>query len=224
MKRIINDELKNQYIELFGLNTELSKDTLDHLELISFSKGEFLYHQNNELIFMYFLVKGKLLVNYFEDNGTESVYSIETPLAVIGEVEVFSNDKILRNVKVSEDSILLALSKSYIQDHAYDNVKFLHFIMNRLRKRVISVSSLLSQSSESVENILSKYLLSRAEEEGDIIQLENRDSLSAMLGVSTRHLNRVLKQLHEKNIIRVKNKTLIIVSPSILRQLSGKGR
>ncbi|MBD1565134.1 Crp/Fnr family transcriptional regulator [Vibrio sp. SA48] len=223
MKKSTNTELKWHYIEHFSLADYLSDETIKNIDLISVNKGEYLYHQNDELSYIYFLVNGKLHVNYVQDSGIESVYSFETPFSVIGEVELFSNDKIRRNVQACEDSTVLALSAKYVLEHAYDNVQFLHFIISRLRKRIVFVSSLLSQSSESVEFLISRYLLQRAEKEGYELKLEKRESLSAMLGISTRHLNRILKNLHEKNIIFLKNKTLIIRNESYLLDLIKKG-
>lgn len=224
MKKSTNSELKRHYIEHFSLADYLPDEILEQIELISVAKGEYLYHQNDELCSIYFLVNGKLYVNYIEDSGTESVYSFETPFSVIGEVELFSDDKILRNVQADEDSTVLALSAKYVREHAHDNVQFLHFIIAQLRKRVAFVSSLLSQSSESVEFLIARYLLQRAAQEGDELHLEKRESLAAMLGISTRHLNRVLKRLHEQNVIFLKNKTLVLKNNHYLTQLVKKGR
>lgn len=224
MKKSTNTELKRHYIEHFSLANYFSDEIVKNVDLIFVNKDEYLYHQNDELSSIYFLVNGKLHVNYVKDSGIESVYSFETPFSIIGEVELFSNEKILRNVQAYEDSTVLAISANYVQKHAYDNVQFLHFIISRLRKRIVFVSSLLSQSSESVEYLISRYLLNRIEKEGNELQLEKRESLSAMLGVSTRHLNRILKSLHEKKVIFLKNKTLIIKNRSYLIELMKNGR
>jgi len=224
LKKLTNAELQRHYIEHFRLADYLPDEIIAQIELISVSKGEFLYHQNDELSFIYFLVNGKVRINYIEDSGIEAVYAFETPFSVIGELELFSTDKLLRNVQAYEDSTVLALSAKYVREHAFDNVQFLHFMIAQFRTRVLVLSSLISKSSESVEFLISRYILKRSEKEGDELQLEKRDSLSAMLGISTRHFNRVLKDLHEKDIIFLKNKTLLIKDRSYLVDLVKSGR
>lgn len=64
-----------------------------------------------------------------------------------------------------------------------------------------------------------KYLAIRAEVEGTVIHLEKRDSIAAMLGISTRQLNRDLKDLAELNIIQFKNKTVKVLDSDYLPEI-----
>ncbi|MCH7291052.1 helix-turn-helix domain-containing protein [Acinetobacter genomosp. 15BJ] len=49
--------------------------------------------------------------------------------------------------------------------------------------------------------------------------MEKRDSIAAMLGISTRQLNRDLKDLAELNIIQFKNKTVKVLDSDYLPEI-----
>jgi DNA-binding transcriptional regulator LsrR (DeoR family) len=55
--------------------------------------------------------------------------------------------------------------------------------------------------------------------EGSMIHLEKRDSIAAMLGISARQLNRILKDLSDLNIIQFKNKTLKVLDSNYLAEI-----
>lgn len=151
-------------------------------------------------------------VDDFQSGGIQAIFSFERPFSIIGDVELFGNKSVSRNVLVIEDSLLFSIPSQVVKDYGYDDPGFLRFINEHLRDRIYFVSSLLSQASQSVEFRLARYLIYRMEKEGDILQLEKRESLSALLGISVRHLNRTLKQMETMNIIKVQNKTLTIIN------------
>ena len=168
---------------------------------------------------MYFLVEGKLQVDYLQPNGRQAVYSFETPLSIIGDMELLTDQVVTSNVRALEDSWVLAADLKVVNQYGLTSVPFLQFIIRYLSKKMYFASMLLAQYALSAESRLAHYLLERSRTQGQTIQLEKRSALAAILGVSVRHLNRSLKNLSEMNAIRLKNRTLVIVDPQALLEV-----
>jgi CRP/FNR family putative post-exponential-phase nitrogen-starvation transcriptional regulator len=186
------------------------------LELRQYHKGEYFFFQEEDLKQLYFLVEGKLQIDYLQPNGRQAVYSFDTPFSIIGDMELMNDRKVTSNVRALEDSWVLAADLSLVNQYGLSSVPFLQFIIRYLTKKIYFASMLLAQYALSAESRLAHYLLERSRLEGQTIQLEKRDSLAAILGVSVRHLNRSLKNLSEQNAIRLHNRTLVIVNPQAL--------
>ena len=181
-----------------------------------YHKGEYFFFQEEDLKQLYFLVEGKLQIDYLQPNGRQAVYSFDTPFSIIGDMELMNDRKVTSNVRALEDSWVLAADLSLVNQYGLSSVPFLQFIIRYLTKKIYFASMLLAQYALSAESRLAHYLLERSHLEGQTIQLEKRDSLAAILGVSVRHLNRSLKNLSEQNAIRLHNRTLVIVNPQAL--------
>ncbi len=186
------------------------------MELRQYHKGEYFFFQEEKLKQLYFLVEGKLQVDYLQPNGRQAVYSFETPFSIIGDMELLNDRAVTSNVRALEDSWVLAADLKVVNQYGLKSVPFLQFIINYLTKKIYFASMLLAQYALSAESRLAHYLLERSRSEGQTIRLEKRDSLAAILGVSVRHLNRSLKKFAEMNAIRLKNRTLVIVDPQAL--------
>lgn len=87
------------------------------------------------------------------------------------------------------------------------------FMCQNLSHKLLHNSLIHSSGAISVESKLRKFLLIKTQNEGATIQLEKRESLAAMLGVSVRQLNRALIKLAQQGIIQHKNKTLKVINP-----------
>jgi CRP-like cAMP-binding protein len=110
-------------------------------------------------------------------------------------MELLDERVVTSNVSAIENSVVLAIPLGIVRQYGLNQVPFLQFIIRYLTKKMYFACMLLSQYALSAESRLAHYLLERSRSEGQTIQLEKRDALAAILGVSVRHLNRSLKDL-----------------------------
>lgn len=223
MKIISDSVLREKFIVKFNLREHVPEIIVDVLALQRFQSGEYLCYQEDELEYFYMLLSGKLQVDLFNFGGNYAVFSFETPFSIIGDLELFEGTKITSNVQALDDSLVFAVPVGIVQNFGFSDEKFLRFVIHHLVKKLRFSSNLLSQIPLSVEYRLARYLLYRMEKEGKVLQLEKREALAAMLGVSVRHLNRTLKQMAALNTIEVQNKRLTIVNTQELLTLTKKG-
>jgi CRP/FNR family putative post-exponential-phase nitrogen-starvation transcriptional regulator len=172
---------------------------------------------------IFLLLRGKLQVDSLQQDGKQVVFSFETPLSIIGDMEILNDMSVLSNVKAIEDSWVFAAPIEIIRRCGLNDPPFLRFLVRYLIKKLYFSSSLLAQSTETAEFRLARYLLYRSQFEGNTLRLETRESIAAILGVSVRHLNRTLKELAAQNAIHIHNKTLSILNPQILQELLERG-
>ena len=220
MEKVSNYKLKMRFAKQFHLDEELPPYILENLQLIYLDKNEYLYHQNNRLENIFFLLQGKLQVDSSLEDGSKTIFSFETPFSILGDLELFEDINIISNVFAIDNCYLFSLSTNFLKLHAYNDPKFLRFIIRHIRKKLNFTVSIQDKYSQTLEVRLSNYLIEKMKYEGQDFILENRQSIASMLGVSVRHLNRVLKNLERSGIIEVQRKNVKVLKPKSLAKYS----
>lgn len=213
-------DLKQRYLHQFCLSDVFSADTIKKLRLIKFDPYQYLCHQGDELQAIYFLVQGKLQTDHIHKNGQQAVFSIEKPFSIIGDLELLNQQPVIANVKAIQPSRLLMLDIGYVLSALVDDIDFLKFLNQYLTKKLLFASKLLAQATLPFNAKVVRYLLYRFDLDGNLLTLENRETIATMLGGSVRHLNRTLKNLKESGAISLKAKTLSIIDIEYLRAIS----
>ncbi len=211
IKTLNNPALKRKYLTAHGLETHLSRSLLEVLALHKLSKGEYLCRQGGDLSHLFVLVDGKLQIDAFNAAGNHTVFSFESSLAVIGDLELFHHQHVVCNVQALEDSLVLAAPITLVYQHGYSDPNFLHFLLTHLGKKVRALTNLQAHALLPLEYRLAQYLLDRFNTNGHSFRLENREALAALLNTSVRHLNRTLRGLEASGSIRLHNKTLTVL-------------
>lgn len=211
---------KEHFIQQFDLSGSLPQEILASLQFRHVEKAEYLCHQGDELESFYFLVHGKVQVDAFHLDGKQAVFSFETPLAIIGDVELLEHKAVMCNVQATQDSAVLFAPATLIRQYAYQNIPFLLFMSKHLSEKLRAVTFLQTTAQLPLEHRLVRYLTHRATQEGTTFLLEKRDALASMFGASERHLNRSLRRLELQEFITLKNKTLHIQDFQRLREHS----
>lgn len=220
--KIINDEKKlHAFILMHQLDTYLSDTLLSSMRLIEVNAGEYLVTQNSQATHLYCLVEGKLQVERYEINGDHVVFSFEQAFSVIGDLELFldKNEVIFSTVQAPTPCYLLALPILVIKQKALQDATFLTFICQQLSQKLYQSSLRHSQSPYSAEFKLRRYLLFKIQQEGLSFQLEKREALAAMLGISVRQLNRAFAYLVNINVITLKNKAIRVLDSALLAEI-----
>jgi len=213
MINISDQKTKEGFIFTHKLHESLSPALLAELHLVKFSSGEYILTQRSHFTHLFFLVQGKLQTEHYEVNGERIVFSFETAFSVIGDMEIFSKRQhdIFSTVVALSDAYLLTLPIEAIKNNSMREPKFLTLICQQLSDKLINSSLLHSSASFTAEYKLRRFLSFKIKREGELLQLENRESLAAVLGISARQLNRALAKLSEFGMIQVKNKSLRVL-------------
>lgn len=227
MKLLSDLSLMNHYINKFKLNNIFKQDMKQYMSLFVCEKSELICQINDELEWFYFVLKGKIKIYSLQENGKSILLRFYTPLSIIGDLELLKGYRVKANVEALTEVTLIGINMKDIRNLAYNDSVFLRFIIENLSHKLYTLSNVatLNQSYPFV-NRFASYLVSITSDENsnkliDEIKTNNLTELATFLGVSYRHLNRVIKDLCIKGIIKKTSEGIIIIDYKRLKNMSG---
>ncbi|MBD8840852.1 MULTISPECIES: Crp/Fnr family transcriptional regulator [unclassified Paenibacillus] len=225
MKEIMDFGLVRQLARENGLDQVLDEPALAELRLLEAAKGEMICAKGERPERLYFLVQGKLKIYTTLPNGKSLLLRFSTPLALVGDLELVNGKEAMNTVESVSKSLLLGISYRALQNTYAENPKFLHFMLSQVTHKLYTFSNLSSLNMlYPVESRFASYLLStmgQDESSSEEIQTSKLTELADMLGTSYRHLNRVVQDLCNRNIIRKVQRKLLICDLEQLRAIAG---
>ena len=220
MRKLTSPALKERYINQYSLHGILPEEIIDLLELRVLDKDEYIYHQDDNADIFYLLLEGKLQIDYLHSNGKLTVLSFVEPLFAICDLELFNDITPVKNVVALEECKLFSVSMDKLRYYGHDNNKFLHFLIRQIVLKIETSSNRVVQTGLTLDKRLILYIYQRMRNEGTTFNLENRQALAAMLGTTSRHLNRTFDAFFNDGICHVENKTLQILNIGRLTSLA----
>lgn len=225
MKEIMDFGLVRQLARENGLDQVLDEPALAELRLLEAAKGEMICTKGERPERLYFLVQGKLKIYTTLPNGKSLLLRFSTPLALVGDLELVNGKEAMNTVESVSKSLLLGISYRALQNTYAENPKFLHFMLSQVTHKLYTFSNLSSLNMlYPVESRFASYLLStmgQNESSSEEIQTSKLTELADMLGTSYRHLNRVVQDLCNRDIIRKVQRKLVICDLEQLRVIAG---
>ena len=225
MKEIMDFGLVRQLAREHGLDQVLDEPALAELRLLEAAKGEMICTKGERPERLYFLVQGKLKIYTTLPNGKSLLLRFSTPLALVGDLELVNGKEAMNTVESVSKSLLLGISYRALQNTYAENPKFLHFMLSQVTHKLYTFSNLSSLNMlYPVESRFASYLLStmgQDESSSEEIQTSKLTELADMLGTSYRHLNRVVQDLCNRDIIRKVQRKLVICDLEQLRVIAG---
>ncbi len=217
--RAVAEEIES-YIAGYRMDQFLNLPILERLRLFHFPAYTNIYLEQTEARFFYFLVKGQLQCVHYHMNGKLAVIALTNPLAAIGDLELFSGMPIHSNVISTRQVSMLGLPMRTVEAYGSQDPRFLRFIIDELKKKLYSNSSLLSGHVLSASGRLALFLLSEAStRRQETIELPEKESLASLLGTTLRHLNRIMHELQASGAVDGKYPSLRLLDRTILEDI-----
>jgi CRP-like cAMP-binding protein len=221
MRRILDNNLLNHYIVKHNIESIFDKDILENAQLHFYEKEEYIVEAETNLEYYYLLVEGKIKITYLFENGKSMLLKFYKDFNTIGDLELLKDIPILCDVDAVQDTYLIAIPSNILRDKYFDNLKFLHHLVDSLSDKLYAT---INNSSYNfvypLINRLSSYLVENITDKNHVILNSSYLEISQFLGTTYRHLNRTFKELEAKSIIRCQDKTIYILDEDRLRELS----
>jgi len=212
------------YISNYQLDQIFSKDTLEHIQVITLSAGEYLVYNGDEVNQLYMLVHGKLKIFTALPNGRTMLLRFAYPFSLLGDIELIENETAKVQVELMEDSVFLTLSHRIIQELEMNRPEFLRYLLKQISSKMdANFLSATMNILTSVEQRFASYLLSMSEAEThypyrkDELGSSKLTEIAEMLGTSYRHLNRVVRKFTDEGLILREKKKIIIIDVDSLK-------
>jgi CRP/FNR family putative post-exponential-phase nitrogen-starvation transcriptional regulator len=201
--RVANAEKTiRRYVAEFDMASFLNDDLLRGLQLFRFPAYSHVYIEQAEQHYLYFLVEGQLQCSHYHPNGKLAVFAVSTPFSAIGDFEILTEERVYSNVIATQDTTMLGIASDLVHRYGADDPRFLRFLIGQLREKLYKTNSLQAIQVLPLASRLAAYMLSQPPAgDGGVIELPGKEGLASLLGATTRHLNRVLKELVETGAI-----------------------
>lgn len=197
---------------------------LDHQavsEVRTFSSGETIFTQGIEYKYMMIVVSGKAKVCTSAPTGKDLVLAYYLSSGLIGDVELMSNTPYATASVVTLSPFeCIVVPFDPEKDSIFKNLKFMTALAKGLSENLINSSyNYTSNALYSGEQRLCAYILQGSYKD---YFSDNLTDVAATIGVSYRHLLRLLNKLCEDKILKKAKKSFWILDQEQLTQRSAE--
>lgn len=174
--------------------------------------NEILFSEGEDCHYYYQLVKGQLRWVNFNSEGSEYLQTIVKEGECIGELPLFDGEPYVSTAIANKPSQVIRLPKEIFHELLREEPK-IHFqfsklLTTRLRFKFFLMKEMAGNDSEKTIKSLLTFFFKRKEHicsQCNLIKL-NRRQLSQMTGLRVETVIRVMRILHEKGVIQIKNR------------------
>lgn len=170
----------------------------------SLAPGETLIHQGDTPKSVFIILEGRLKIHHITPKGTDYLVAVEGPGEIIGEVEALTGEPYTCSASGVKPAVVAAIPcRTYArwlkEDHGFAllvNQALCHRLQKATRRSAIHQSYPLEYSVLRLLRMLAEEARSRRVDVG-------KEEMAHYLATNTRSINRILKGLQERNVIRV---------------------
>ena len=189
------------------INEELLIDF--NAKIVSFSKGETIFLENETARFYYQIINGAVKMNNYNDDGKEFIQNVFYKTQSFGEPPLFIDVKYPANAIAFSDCKLFKLDKNSLFDLLYKHpeihLNITKSLANRLYYKAIIASEISSQEPEHRVLRFFDYLKETAKINGDFTyKIEyTRQQIADALGLRVETVIRAIKNLEKKKKVLI---------------------
>lgn len=226
MKDMKEREQIVNYLHANGIASVFNDQIMPHLSLYSFDQGELICSQGEPLQYLYILVKGKVKIYTTSAEGKTLILSFKTPLEMIGDIEYVQETDIINTVEAVSSVCMIGIHHRWLKKYASNDSALLQFLLKIITQKFYIKSFSLSFSlMYPVEVRLASYLLSVSFDESDSLfdgklSIDSLKESANLIGTSSRHLNRVIKQFCTEGLVERSKEFIQIKDREGLRALT----
>ncbi|MGH1033466.1 MULTISPECIES: Crp/Fnr family transcriptional regulator [Bacillus] len=219
-------ELIMHYLKNYKLLEFFSEIDIDYLQVNHFKKGTLICDKDEEIHRLYFVVKGKVKVYTITPEGKKLILRFINPLAVVGDIELIQKSKTHNVVEACSDVITISISNAVIRNKLIQDPIFMNFLLENIANTLkISTRFTALNLLYPVEVRVASYLLSISTDSNGNMYKEDLDatsvsSIADFIGVSYRHVIRVLQKFYNEKLIEKSNGVIIIKEISRMKEVA----
>ncbi|WP_431026717.1 Crp/Fnr family transcriptional regulator [Lysinibacillus sp. LZ02] len=212
----INDAVKKW-------NYSFPKEMENKFTLRTYKQGESILQTGDAIDGLYLLVEGRYYVTTKEVTGKELLLRYCNPPAILGDIEIFQSCPVQSDCIADRACVFLFIPLTVYQTYLQYDGAFSQLLLKELtfKLQTCTISSRVNALA-AVSTRFAAYLCTIASD----IQLKhymsttNLNDIASLIGTTKRHLNRVLKDWANLNIVERTDKGIHILDWSQIEALS----
>lgn len=209
------DDLREAVVAL-GLEDALPERARPLMELRQYRPGEALAVAGQPIHSFSILVRGRCRVESSSQEGRQAVLGYLAPPAVNGDIELLCSCPSLHGVRAVGPVTVIAIPRAVFLGQMMNHLPFVQMLCRGFAAKLYDTSS--KHSSDMlypVKSRLAHYMLGRMPPKGHTLPLKTGET-AQYLGISTRHLRRVLAGMEEEGLVRREDGVVTVLDPEAL--------
>ncbi len=199
MEKIYDQNTISRYLNTKGYRNYFSEEFDQDAFIIRTGPNETLINQGDEAVNLYYLIEGKCRVKTINQEGKSFILNTIIAPALVGEIELITED-VSFSVETIDRCILIVLPFASCREKLLNDHRFLLRLCELLtEKEREHALKLVQYTSYPLENRLSAFILENTL--NDKLSIK-KTVIAESLGVSYRHLETLMKDFTEKEILR----------------------
>jgi CRP/FNR family transcriptional regulator, polysaccharide utilization system transcription regulator len=211
--------------------SSLSKDEYDFLNQnkkeVDFKKGETIYKQGTESKYLIFLLSGMAKVYVEGSNNKNFIFQLIKPFHFLDFPAIFDNNMLYRSSVALVDSRACLIDIETFKSMIMSNKKYvpriiMHFnhIQQHYTMRMINVlyKNMEARIADTLLYLVNEVYYTR------VFNLTiSRKDIAELSGMSKESTSRIISQLKDQEVLRIKGREMEVVNKKYLEQLSRTG-
>jgi CRP/FNR family putative post-exponential-phase nitrogen-starvation transcriptional regulator len=216
---IINNPVKKKkYLEKYKIQDLFSTLVDPYLEVHSYKKGEYICRELDTLANLYFLVEGRAKMYQTHRNGKISLVHFYSCGSILGEIELLGVTKTAHSVQAMVDTICIQLPLYNCKEEILNDPKFLREIARHLGFKMLrDTENLIASQAYTLETRLAAFILFSST---NSLYEEKHTEVSQYLGVSYRHLVRVISDFCKRKLLEKEGNVYRIIGLDKLQEIA----
>lgn len=195
---ISNAKTLSYYLQDSNLAHFFPKNYHKQLQVVTYDKGQVICSQGDDLDYIAYFFSGKAKVIRRSANGKEHILETLEQATIIGDIELMTKRPVVSSVIALKECTLVQLPL-FNKSELLSDPLFLYQVGREIAQKCYQQSiSSSANITYSVKERLASHILSVENQGAFILELT---ILADALGTSYRHLNRVIKQLVDEDLI-----------------------
>lgn len=205
------------------------EETLEKWKITHYPKHKIICHQGEVYDRFYIIVDGLASIFIMAENGKKYIQSIYKKGDYFGELEIFNSHPYICSIEALTELTVMSLEKSHFLNWIKKDKDFLLYLTRTLCNSFYKLSQkagedLLYSLKYRICNHL-MFCVEKGEKKPFGIKVKiPKKQLSQLLVVTPRSINRILKQLEQREIIEVYNDSIIVKDVERLKEEEVKSR
>ena len=180
-----------------------------------FPRGSFIIRAGEETDALYIILAGRAKVLIPDDDGNEVILAVMGPNEFFGEMGLLDDQPRSASVETMEPCEVLRLTRGAFLNCLRDNFDAAMLIIRNLVKRLREADRKIeSLALIDVYGRVARLLMEMAKEQNGEWVVEKappKQEIARMIGASREMVSRVVKDLHEKGVIRAEKRRIVIL-------------
>lgn len=203
---------------LSGLPSELFEPFFSAGQPVSYRKGQIIYMQGQEPLYLYCLKEGTVRTGILSDQGEERLLTTYQPGSIFGEASFFDGMPRVSTAIAATDCRILCLNHKAV-NRLFEEIPQLASVMITYLARTVRLLSghVDTMSFQTADKRLATLLLNHPSSAGQI--RVTHEELASALGVSRVTVSRILSSFAKKGFVQTGYGSLVITDFSALKEL-----